>query len=518
MRNGCLGILLVSFLTVCLACVSHARTAQPSAAVEQLRADIDKVLARAGLGKTTVAVHAVALAAPPDHARNDVLYALRPDVPLIPASTMKLVTTAACFDRLGPGWRIRTHIGRIPSPRPKASAAARNTKAKWDLAVIGGGDPNLSGRFYGGDTVGAFRRWAEVLKGRGVTAVERVLLDDTLFDKVLVHPNWPANQRAEWYEAPTGALSINDNCLNVHVAPGTVGGPARVWVEPPGGAARITGRILTVADRKAHRFSLERVVEESGLVIRAAGKYWAKAPAVVEFRALDDPTRVFGAALVHTLRASGIAVAGPVLRARLAAPDGAARADFLCDLVHTSRLDATIAVANKRSQGMYAECLLKLLGAYGLTPHVTTPLPPRQGSWESGAEEVRRWLTERGVPNAGCVFDDGSGLSRQNRLTAFTVTHLLGLMHRLYGPQWVQTLAVAGRDGSLRNRMDGTAAEGRVYGKTGYVRGVSALSGYVYAASGRVIAYAILMNRLPPAALWKARLAQDKICIRLVDL
>jgi len=508
MRKSFSLILSVALVVVLLAWPPCAPAAGLSAAVEALRADIDKVLAGAGLGKTTVAVHAVALAAPPDHARNDLLYALRPDTPLIPASTMKLVTTAACFDRLGPGWRIRTHVGRIPSP---------GKKGVWDLAVIGGGDPNFSGRFWGGDTVGAFRRWAEVLKGRGVTAVERVLLDDTLFDTVLVHPSWPANQRAEWYEAPAGALSINDNCLNVHVAPGKVGGPARVWVEPPGGVARITGKILTVADRKAHRFSLERVVDEGGLVIRAAGKFWAKAPAATEFRTLDDPTRVFGAALVHTLRASGIAVTGPVVRARLAAPDGAARADFVCDLVHTSRLDATVTVANKRSQGMYAECLLKLLGAYGLTPHVTTLLPPRQGSWDSGTEEVRRWLAERGVPSAGCVFDDGSGLSRENRLTAFAVTHLLGLMHRLYGPQWVQTLAVAGRDGSLRKRMDGTAGEGRVYAKTGYIRGVSALSGYVYAAGGRVIAFSILMNNLPSGALWKARLAQDKICIRLVD-
>ena len=509
MRKRYLGILLVCFLAVCLACVSRARAARPTAAVETLRARCQQILAGAGLAKTVVAVHAVALAAPPEHARNDVLYSLRPDVPLIPASTMKLVTTAACFDRLGPGWRIRTHVGRIPST---------THKSKWDLAVIGGGDPNFSGRFYEGDTLGAFRRWAEVLKGRGVTAVERVILDDTLFDTAGVHPNWPANQRAEWYEAPAGALSINDNCASVHVAPGKVGGPARVWLEPPGGIARITGRILTVADRKAHRFSLERVVDQQGLLIRAAGRYWSKAPAAVEFRTLDDPTRVFGLALVHALRASGIEVTGPVVRARLAAPGGAARKDFVCDLVHVSRLDATVAVANKRSQGMYAECLLKLLGAYGLTPHVTTPLPPRQGSWGSGSEEVRRWLSQRGVPNAGCVFDDGSGLSRENRLTAFTVTHLLGLMHRLHGARFVQTLSVAGRDGSLHKRMRGTAAEGRVYGKTGYIRGVSALSGYVYAASGRVITYSILMNNLPSGALWKARLAQDKICLRLVDM
>jgi len=482
--------------------------AQAAGAADALAADLEKILADANLGKTVAAVHVVALSAPPAHTRNEVLFSVRPDAPLVPASTMKLLTTAACLDRLGPDWRIRTHVGRLPSP---------GKKGQWDLAIIGGGDPNFSGRFWNGDTVGAFRRWAEILKSRGVTAVERVILDDTLFDRELVHSNWPADQRAEWYEAPVGALSINDNCLNVHVSAAGVGEPARVWLEPPGCGARVEGTIQTVADRKEHRFSLERVADAGGLLIRAAGRYWAEAPEAVECRTLDDPTRVFGASLVHTLRRCGIAVEGGVVRGRLTEPGGEARKDFVCDLVHTSRLDAAVTVANKRSQGLYAECLMKLLGAYGLTPKAATPLPARQGSWASGTEEVRRWLAERGIPSAGCVIDDGSGLSKENRLTAFAVVQVLATMHRLYDARFVATLAVAGRDGSLQKRMRDTAAEGRVYAKTGYVRGASALSGYVYANSGRVVAFSILMNDVPWGELWKARLAQDKIAIRLVD-
>ena len=145
------------------------------------------------------------------------LYAVRADQPMVPASTLKLVTTAACFDRFGPEWRIKTYVGHVPSA---------GTDARYDLAVIGGGDPNFSGRFWGGDPVAAFRKWAETLWARGLTAVGRVVLDDSLFDGVLQHPHWPANQRADWYEAPVSALTVNDSCVDIHVSPGRPGEPA----------------------------------------------------------------------------------------------------------------------------------------------------------------------------------------------------------------------------------------------------------------------------------------------------
>ena len=480
-------------------------------AIPLLRGDIDRILAESGLGQTVTAVRIAALADAASNRPAEVLYDLRSAQPLVPASTMKLFTTAACLDRLGKEWRIRTYIGRIPSAEKKGA---------WDLAVIGGGDPNFSGRFWGGDTVGAFRRWAAVLKARGVTTLGRIVLDDTLFDAVLQHPHWPPGQRAEWYEAPASALALNDNCMDIHVAPGRVGDPTRVWIDPPGDYVAVEGEILTVAGRRDHGFRLVRIVDEKSVPavrIRASGRYWVGAGEALEYRTMADPTKVYGSVLADTLRGAGIAVAGPVVRGRLVGKDGRARADFVGDLVHASRLDTTIAVANKRSQGFYAECLLKILGAWAPTPQFAGVLPPRQGSWASGTEEVRRWMAERGIPTAGCVIDDGSGLSKENRLTALAVTELLRVMAERYGETFIQTLAVAGRDGSIRNRMRNTPAEGRVFGKTGYVAGVSALSGYVRTAGGRLLVYSILMNGFASGDLWRARLAQDKICLRLVD-
>ena len=501
------------FFVTALWAVPSAWAAAPSA--EILRGDIDRIVAETG--DMIVGIRIVALGDASSGAPAEVLYSLRADLPLVPASTMKLLTTAACLDRFGPDWRIRTHIGRLPAA---GGAGGAGGGARWDLAVIGGGDPNFSGRFFGGDAVGAFRQWAKVLKARGVEAVGRVVLDDTLFDETLQHPNWPSNQRDEWYAAPVSALSLNDNCVDVHITPGRVGEPALVRLDPPVGYATLEGTILTVADRKDHGYRVDRIAGDGSATlmrIQVGGRCWARTGESVEYRAVVNPTVYFGVALAQTLRAEGIAVAGPIVRERLVDATGRARRDFIVDVVHASRLDVTAAVANKRSQGLYAECLLKLLGAYGSEPNPRTTLPPVRGSWAAGAEEVRRWLDDRSIPADGCIIDDGSGLSKQNRLTALCVTELLRVMVERHGEAFVRTLAEPGQDGSLRNRMRNTPAEGRVYGKTGYVLGTSALSGYVRTKSGRTVVYSVIMNMVPWGGLWKARQAQDKICLRLVE-
>jgi serine-type D-Ala-D-Ala carboxypeptidase/endopeptidase (penicillin-binding protein 4) len=114
-------------------------------------------------------------------------------------------------------------------------------------------------------------------------------------------------------------------------------------------------------------------------------------------------------------------------------------------------------------------------------------------------------------------MDDGSGLSKENRLTAQAVTDLLAVMYARHGDAFVETLSVAGQDGTLAKRMKNTSAEGRVFGKTGYIAGTSTLSGYVRTKSGRMIAFSCLMNDVASGDLWKAHQAQDKLCARLAD-
>jgi serine-type D-Ala-D-Ala carboxypeptidase/endopeptidase (penicillin-binding protein 4) len=488
-----------------------AKKAATPATAETLKADIDRILADAGVPKTSMGVRVILLPEAAGRISGEVLYDSGGTTPLVPASTEKLVITGACFDRYGPDWRFTTYVGRIPS-------AVKG--CKWDLAIIGGGDPNISGRFFDGDALGPFRKWIGVLKSRDVTAVGRIVLDDSLFDDVLQHPHWPTDQLDEWYEAPVSALLLNDGCIDVHVAAGKVGEPARITLDPPCSTVVIDGTILTVADKAKAAFSVDRVPEAAAgaaMKLKVGGRFWSGAPEAVEYRTVVNPTMFFGAVLADTLRAEGITVAGPVAVEHLCDKSGKARDDFTCDVKHASRLDMAVSVANKRSQSVYAECMMKLLGAYGADGNIKTELPVRQGTWANGAAEALKWMKDRGIPTDGCVIDDGSGNSKQDRLTALTVTELLAVMYARHGDVFVETLPVAGEDGSLASRMKNTAAHGRVYGKTGYVLGTSALSGYVRTKSGRTVAFSLIMNDVPWGELWKARQAQDRLCVRLVD-
>ncbi|HEX2643312.1 MAG TPA: D-alanyl-D-alanine carboxypeptidase, partial [Thermoanaerobaculia bacterium] len=136
------------------------------------------------------------------------VYAYNADEPRVIASNTKLFTTAAALDALGPGAFFETRLvmrGRL-----------EDDTLRGDLGVVGGGDPAISGRDYDGDSYAVFRDWARELRARGIRRVTGDLyLDDGYFEPMRIHPEWPRDQLAEWYEAPIGALSFSDNCILV---------------------------------------------------------------------------------------------------------------------------------------------------------------------------------------------------------------------------------------------------------------------------------------------------------------
>jgi D-alanyl-D-alanine carboxypeptidase/D-alanyl-D-alanine-endopeptidase (penicillin-binding protein 4) len=174
---------------------------------------------------------------------------------------------------------------------------------------------------------------------------------------------------------------------------------------------------------------------------------------------------------------------------------------------YRSSLLDTIRIANKRSQNFYAESLVKLLGARRCG----------DGSWSGGTRAVGEFLADLGVPAAAYHMVDGSGMSRQDRFTPRAVTQLLRHMYlHPWGAEFEQSLPSAGElESSLHSRMTRPPYRGNVFAKTGTIEGVSALSGYARAASGKVYAFSILINRA--RAVWQARQVQDRIVMALID-
>jgi D-alanyl-D-alanine carboxypeptidase/D-alanyl-D-alanine-endopeptidase (penicillin-binding protein 4) len=157
---------------------------------------------------------------------------------------------------------------------------------------------------------------------------------------------------------------------------------------------------------------------------------------------------------------------------------------------------------------LYAECLGKRLGAEA---------SGQSGSWQNGPAAVGEFLKKVGVPDAEFKLDDGCGLSKQNAISAnCMVTTLVFDYFNANSKMFFNTLSVAGVDGTLDDRFRGTDLRGRVFGKSGFVNGVSALSGYLHAKDGQWYAFSILMNGIPAQSNSAIKFLQEKI-IRAVD-
>jgi len=389
------------------------------------------------------------------------------DVARIPASNQKLLTAAAALRRLGRDYKFETTVARAPN---------------GDLVVIGSGDPNLSGRWFGGDPKKVLLRLADDLAAHGVTRVDGdLVLDASRFDDVFVHPDWPADQLDRWYAAPVAGLVYNDSCWDVTVHPGArAGAAARVAVEPSFLAPDVANRCLTVASRDEHVVHIGRGTETE---LEVRGRVLASSAGVTESVPVRDPVAFFGEAFRAALAARGIPVSGVVRRGRV---EGATPL-----VVYSSRLDRTLSVMLTRSQNLYAECVLKALG---------------DGTFRGGAGAVAEALAAEGIPTEGLVVSDGSGLSRANRATARTFYGTLQAFAD--APEFVGALAPGG-DGTLERRFRDLGDRVRL--KTGTLRGVSALSGYVTGREGGRYVLVVLAN----GGLENVRALQDALVARL---
>ncbi|MGH9465313.1 MAG: D-alanyl-D-alanine carboxypeptidase/D-alanyl-D-alanine endopeptidase [Thermoanaerobaculia bacterium] len=424
------------------------------------------------------------------------VYELEADRPRIIASNVKLFTTAAALDRLSPGYFFETRV--------LVRGEVVGGELRGDLAVVGGGDPNLSGRHTDGDGLAIFRRWGEALAAAGVQRIAGdVLLDHGLFRDGLVHPDWPTDQLDAWYEAPVAALSFDDNCVLVRVRPGSAPGRrARVEVVPDVGAIDIVNTAITTASRREHGVVIRRA--SGGRAVAVSGRILAGGESLVEaWITVPDPLAYFGAALTAGLAEAGVEVGGAVRPVA-----GLALGDWRPVALHRTDLLTTVEVTNKRSQNFYAESLLKVMGAELCG----------EGSWAAGRRAVSDFIAAAlGFPAASYQLADGSGMSRNNRFTARQLTDLLAVMFvHPRGKEFLRSLPYSGEaDLRWERRLADPPYRANVFAKTGGLRGVSTLSGYAKARSGKLYAFSILMNEVrdPGGALR----AQDGIVRALID-
>ena len=405
-------------------------------------------------------------------ASGRVLYARDAGRLFIPASSLKLVVSAAAAHHLAPDFRWRTRL--------VAGGPVQGGVLRGDLVVVGGGDPMISGRYHGERRTAVWEALADSLAARGVRRITGTVVgDDGAWEADQLRGDWEAYDTRWWYAAPVGALGFNDNSIDFRVAPGAAPGlPAEIAGLPASAFYALENRTRTVAAGGANTLDFERVPGTER--IRAYGQIPVGTAPRTEHFAVEDPARWAAQTLLETLAARGIAVDGGRARSgRGVAPAGAVLVE------HLSRpLPDAVGPILLHSQNWFAEGLLKTLGRE----------VRGEGSWEAGLAVERDFLTRVvGIDSAEFVLRDGSGLSVGNLVTPHAMVQLLAYVHRTPRQAVVRAaLPVSGRAGSLRARFPDLA--GRVAAKTGYVGNVDSLTGFVTRADGREVVFCIVSN------------------------
>jgi D-alanyl-D-alanine carboxypeptidase/D-alanyl-D-alanine-endopeptidase (penicillin-binding protein 4) len=452
-----------------------------------LQRDIDAILTKPALehGYWSVLIKSLRT--------GDMLYALNPRKLMLPASNMKTVTLAAAAERLGWTFTYTTELYAAGS----IDAGVLN----GDLIVVGSGDPSITAE--NADAI--FGDWAGRLKAAGIQSVSgRVIGDDNAFEDNELGFGWSWDDLPDDYAAGTSALQFNENAVRVTVTPGPAAGDsAGLSVVPPGSGLDVVNSVATGTADSQVSLTANRLPGSMRLAI--GGSIPAGHAAAALAVSVENPTLFFARALRQALIANGVDIRGP-----------AVDVDDVHDApprpgppiaTHTSPPLSTLAVRlMKISQNLYAETLLKTLA----------PAPPRTA--ERGRAEVAAALQPWGVGADSLIQRDGSGLSRYDFVTADALVTILAHVdhdERLRVP-FVASLPIAGRDGTLSNRMKGTAAEGNARAKTGSMTGVRSTAGYVSSLSGEPLVFAILANNFEVAPA-QITAAEDAIIVRLAS-
>jgi len=403
-----------------------------------------------------------------------VLFARNADKNFRPASTLKLVTTAAILDALGPDARLRTTVettGRLDGLG----------RILGDVFLVGRGDPSLfSGPTSGSGAIAPLPELAEALRAAGVRRIEgRVVGHEGAFTGDRRGSDWAWEDLTWSYGAEVSALSLNDNSVDLRLVPGErPGDPAVLEAEPRSSYYAVVSTVATAPAGTKKELTLAR--DAGGNRIRLAGSLplgetWEGKVA------LEDPALYAATVFGELLEARGIRVAGaaatsseprPVASRVVAAHDSPPLVEML-------------KVVNKESQNLHTEMLLRLLGQRA----------KGEGSVAMGHEAARAFLARMGVPGEGWGLEDGSGLSRSDLVSPHGLVALLVAMDRHpYAEAFKESLAVMGVDGTLKDRLRGTPVEGRILAKTGTLKRANALAGYATTPSGERLAFSIVVN------------------------
>lgn len=404
----------------------------------------------------------------------------------MPASNMKNFTVASAMEKLGPNFKFVTSV-YAQSPIDAAG------NLKGDLRIYGRGDVSISTAFFGTSPTDpetyykGIDRLADKIVAAGVKRIEGSIVgDESYFKGDAIPETWEWDDLQTYYGTEISALPLNDNAVDVAVAAGTSGTACNVTVSPPNTIINVVN-LCTSGGQNTLR--VQKKLDQNIYLISGnlpAGSKWSGSLSVTR------PAELFVAMLKERLQKRGIIVTG----GSRVLPQNIKTSTNDIEIARLESAPFGVVAANtmKPSQNMFTETILWTLGE-----EIGRKSGGSGNSSQLGLGVVKGFLSSIGIPADGIVQYDGSGLSRHDLITPSAVTALYYYMGKqsLNSTAWRNSLTIAGIDGTLKNRLKGTLADGNLRGKTGTIDQVSALSGYLRTAGGEELAVSIVINGLP---------------------
>ncbi len=395
----------------------------------------------------------------------------------IPASTQKLITTAAAMELLGPDHRFRTQLIITGAISPAGVL-------EGDVYLVGGGDPSLGSPYLEGvpGLEEILNRWRDRLLAAGVKRVNgRIIGDGSYYGTDAVAAGWPWSDIGNYYGSGAYGLNLHENFYFLDLLQrGRLGAtPPIQRTRPAVPDLKLTNELRSGPQGSGDQayvygapFGYDNYVR--GTIPIGSGRFTIKG-------ALPDPPLFAAQALCRHLEAAGVVVSQPATTDR-SLGSGRTVPGRVIDTYESPSLAALVDRTNLRSLNLYAEALLRELNKSRGSERYAL----------ASTEVLTDWLATKGLATEGVRLEDGSGLATRNFFSASFMTAFL--RSQSTAERWRKSIPLAGRTGSMRGYLKGTAAEGKLWAKSGSLGAVRAYAGYAVRPDGQEVAFTIMVN------------------------
>lgn len=448
----------------------------PTPGLSEVSAAVDKLAAQSGTQSGLVGF-SLRLLQGPSGAKGipAPLLAVNGNKSLLPASTLKTITTGCALEILGKDYQFSTILQHDGTIAPNTGTLSGN------IYVRGSGDPTLAQDGW----LGLFEEWRGAIEVAGIKAIDGAVIgDDSAFSTQAISGGWTWDDIGNYYAPPVTGLNFHHNTFFVSFQPGAVGSIAKlVSTSPTMPSLELVNEMRTGPAGSGdlgyvYGAPYAETYYLRGSIPKQSGTFSIKA-------AIPDPAYFCAFRLDAFLKAKGITAKGEATTARRGNFDArGTRVDLQSHLAEP--LGDLIRPVNHESLNLDAEALLNAIGAKA----------SGEGSAVAGAKAVTAFLKSKGIDTTGFDMVDGCGLARGNAVTPNQLTASLTLFHTLTGAEKFRaSLPIAGRSGTLKSIGGGTSAEGRIRAKSGTVSRVKCYAGYVDCRSGTKAAFAIMVHQ-----------------------